>query len=138
MKTMQHVILALIGVALLTTMSAAQERAVKIEFTQVPVAGEGPDSRGDIAGRVIGLTKPGSYRLVIYVHTDQWYVQPLADDPLTDIAADGQWSNWTHLGRRYAVLVVRPEFRPLAKTQILPKVGGNVIARAEVAAKGRQ
>jgi hypothetical protein len=138
MKTMRRVILVLIGIVLLTTMSAAQENVVKIAFTQVPVNGEGSDSRGDIAGRVTGLTHPGSYKLVIYVHTDQWYVQPLANDPLTDIAADGQWSNWTHLGRRYAVLVVRPEFRPMAKTQVLPKVGGNVIARAEVAANGRQ
>lgn len=130
--------LALIGIALLTTMSPAQETTVKIEFTQVPAAGEGPDSQGDIAGRITGLAKPGNYKIVIYAHTDQWYVQPLADDPLTDIAADGKWSNWTHLGRRYAVLVVRPEFRPMAKTQMLPKVGDKVIAISEITAKGRK
>lgn len=137
MKTLRCVMSVLVGITLLSTTSVAQERAVTIEFTQVPVAGEGLDSRGDIAGRVIGLTKPGGYKLVIYAHTDQWYVQPLADEPLTDIAADGRWSNWTHLGRRYAVLVVRPEFRPSAKTQTLPRVGGNVIARAEVVARGK-
>ena len=136
MKIIRCIVLVLIGIALLTTMSAAQDKAVKIEFTQVPTVGEGPDSRGDIAGKVTGLAKPGSYKLVIYAHIDQWYVQPLANAPLTDIATDGRWSNWTHLGRRYAVLVVRPEFRPIAKTQILPKVGAEVIAKSEVAAKG--
>lgn len=138
MKTLQCIILILVGITLLTTVSEAQERAATIEFMQVPSVGEGPDSRSDISGKVTGLAKPGNYKLVIYAHTDQWYVQPLADASYTDIAADGQWSNWTHLGGRYAVLVVRPTYRPSAKTQTLPNVGGDVIARAEVAAKGRQ
>jgi hypothetical protein len=138
MKTLQYIILVLVCITLLTTASAAQEKTVAIDFTQVPVSGEGPDSRSDISGKVIGLPNPGGYKVVIYTHADQWYVQPLADDPYTDIAPDGRWSNWTHLGRRYAVLVVRPAYRPSAKTQALPKVGGDVIARAEVVARGRR
>jgi hypothetical protein len=138
MKTLQCVILVLVGITLITTASAAQKRAATIEFTLVPGVGEGSNSQGDISGKVKGLARPGGYKIVIYAHTDQWYVQPLANDPYTDIAADGTWSNWTHLGRRYAVLVVHPAYRPSAKIQVLPKVGGDVIARAEVAARGQR
>jgi len=111
--------------------------AAMVEVTNVPEAGLGSDSWGDIAGRVKGLAAPERYRLAIYAHTDQWYVQPFTDAPFTDIAADGQWSNWIHRGHRYAVLLVRPRFWPSAKTHTLPLVGGDVIARAEIMATDR-
>ncbi len=90
---------------------------VTIEFTRVPQSGSGSGSRGDIEGSVLGLNEPRQYKVVLYAHTDWWYVQPLVSDPYTDIGSDGKWSNWTHLGHRYAALVVRPSFRPEARVQ---------------------
>lgn len=122
---------------------AALAKDLRIEFTQVPRAGEGADSQGDIAGRVVGLDAPQRYKVVLYAHTDWWYVQPLAADPYTDIGTDGTWSNWTHLGKRYAAMVVKPSFHVEAKLQALPHVceqrkdhgeNGCAIARAEVPA----
>ncbi len=106
---------------------------VEIQFIDVPRAGSGPTSRGNIAGRVVGLPNPSSYKVVLYAHTDRWYVQPLSASALTTIASDGTWSNWTHLGDRYAALVVRASFQPMARTQTLPNVGGNVLAVRETA-----
>lgn len=133
MKKVQWYIALLIVAAL----SASASAEVMIDFTQVPVAGEGPESQGNIAGDVRGLENPERYKIVLYAHTDWWYVQPLRSDPYTDIASNGRWSNWTHLGYRYAALVVRDTFQPPAKTQSLPHVGGDVIAEAEVAARAR-
>ena len=131
----QQLLVALILFTLVSSALATQSQSVIIKFTEVPPAGAGPQSQGDIAGIVTGIEKAESYKIVIYAHTDAWYVQPLTDDPYTDIAPDGRWSNWTHLGHRYAALVVRPSFQPPSKTQSLPRVGGDVIARAEVSTK---
>src|SRR4029077_1687559 len=51
---------------------------VTLKFTNVPSQGQGPDSAGIIKGRVEGLTRPDIYKIVIYAHTDRWYVQPSA------------------------------------------------------------
>ena len=112
-----------------------QAKGMTIEFTLVPPAGAGAESRGNIAGRVMGLPEPEKYKIVLYARTDWWYVQPLIDAPFTSIKSDGMWSNWTHLGYRYAALIVRPSFRPSARTQSLPTAGDDVVAVAEIAAK---
>jgi hypothetical protein len=101
--------------------SAASAPAVKVDFTQVPGCGGGSESQGNIGGVVTGLDSPERYKVVIYAHTDWWYVQPLADSPYTRIGADGKWGNWTHLGQRYAALVVKDSFSPPATVQGLPE-----------------
>ena len=116
------------------TETSLQPKRVMIEFTEVAADEAGPGSQGNIAGRVAGLKDTVDYKLVIYSHTDWWYVQPLISDPLTSIEADGKWSTWTHLGHRYAALVVRPSYRPPEKIQSLPAVGADVLAVAEVPA----
>lgn len=128
-------LLLVIVMALLTPSLATEQKGVVIKFTQTPPAGGGPESRGDIAGRVTGLESPEKYQIVLYAHTDWWYVQPLVSAPYTDISPDGTWSNWTHLGHRYAALLVKSTFQPPAKTQFLPRVGADVIAKAEVSAR---
>lgn len=111
---------------------------MRIEFTSVPRAGQGAESRGNIAGRVVGLEAPEKYKIVLYTHTDKWYVQPLEDDSLTDIHSDGAWSNWTHLGDRYAALVVNSSYKPAPRGQSLPKVDHkDVLARNDVAASAQ-
>lgn len=119
------------------TSRAAPVPSPRIIFTEVPGPGEGPNSRGNIAGRVEGVESPQSLRIVVYSHTDKWYVQPLTASPKTAIDADGNWSNWTHLGYRYAALLVRPDFAPDDQSEDLPQVGGKVLAREETSPSGQ-
>ena len=135
MRHFSQLILAALIIIVLADPTLATQN-VTVKFTEVPASGAGPQSQGDIAGTVTGLKKAETYKVVIYAHTDAWYVQPLADDPYTGISPNGVWSNWTHLGHRYAALIVRPSFQPPSKTQSLPQVGGDVIGRFEVSAKG--
>ena len=106
-----------------------------IQFTLVPVSGGGPDSKGNIAGKVVNCANPQNYRIVLYAQTDMWYVQPLTDKPFTKIGKDGKWKSGTHLGVTYAALLVQPSFTPKDKTDALPKVGGSVLAVATTPAK---
>jgi hypothetical protein len=102
----------------------------KIEFINVPPCGAGANSRGDIAGQIYNLEDSDKYKVVLYAHTDRWYVQPLISHPFTNIDNSGKWSNWTHLGNRYAALVVKLAFKPPSKSLSLP-VGDDVILTAE-------
>ena len=108
-----------------------------ITFTEVPEAGQGSASQGNIAGKVANLHRPEQYKIVLYAHADKWYVQPEVDNPFTDIGPDGTWSNWTHLGYRYAALVVRPDFHPAPNLRTLPPIGLVIIAKKEVPAQKR-
>ena len=134
MRRFQRLSVAVFALLISCSVAADTPPTPKIEFTEVPKAGAGPDSQGNIAGLIKGIANPEQYKVVLYAHTDWWYVQPQTIDPLTDIGSDGSWGNWTHLGYRYAALVVRPSFQPEAKTKSLPRVGGDVIARSETAA----
>ncbi len=107
----------------------------QVYFTRVPLQGAGSDSRGDIAGTVSGVDNPEQYKVVVYARANQWYVQPTTDNPYTSIAADGSWTTWTHLGDRYAVLLVEPSFQPPSTAGSLPEVGDEVIARVQKNAK---
>ena len=134
MKHFQNILSIIVVVLICSFASIAYSSDVAIEFTEVPKAGAGSDSQGNIAGVVKGISNPENYKIVLYAHTDWWYVQPLTDHPYTDINSEGVWSNWTHLGYRYAALVVRKSFHPKAKIKVLPHVGGDVIAKGEIAA----
>lgn len=110
--------------------------SMTIAITTVPPydAG-GPDTRADIAGTVKGPVAPTD-RVVIYARADVWYIQPTPNARHL-IGADGTWSSWTHTGTSYAVFVVRPGFDPLPRYDVLPQVGGYVVARAVVEGRGR-
>lgn len=134
MKHFQKLTSIFVVVLICLSISIAHSSDVTVEFTEVPKAGAGSGSQGNIAGVVKGISNPENYKIVLYAHTDWWYVQPLTSDPYTNINSAGIWSNWTHLGYRYSALVVRKSFRPAAKIMTLPHVGGDVIARGEIAA----
>jgi hypothetical protein len=87
----------------------------------------GSETRAQIAGRVNGASAP-DYSVVLYARADAWYIQPelFATVP---IARDGTWASWTHTGSSYAALVVRPGFEALPRLDVLPQVGGYVVAR---------
>jgi hypothetical protein len=85
----------------------------EIEITEKPPfePSGGATTKANIAGRVKGISF-SEHKLVIYACTSECFVQPLIDSPMTDINDDGTWSNWTHTGALYAVLVVPSTFRP--------------------------
>jgi hypothetical protein len=110
-------------------------RAQKILITRVPVAGAGPDSQGIIGGKVEGIKDPNAYKVVLYVRTDKWYVQPHTAQPFTPVESDGSWSASIHLGSEYVALLVRPSFQPPAQSDSLPAFGKDVLSVARAAAR---
>lgn len=107
--------------------------AVQVEITTIPPFEPhgGPDTRADISGRVTGEIAP-DYKVVLYARADEaWYIQPA---PYVSVAiqSGGTWSSWTHTGSHYAALVVRPGFMPALICDVLPQVGGDVLARVVV------
>ena len=118
--------------ARLVRLMAEQNHSVQLEITTIPpydLAG-GPDTRADIAGKVIG-DFPRDYRILVYARADAWYIQPM---PSTahPIAADRTWSTWTHTGASYAALLVSPGASAPPRLDVLPQVGGDVLARTIV------
>jgi len=104
---------------------------LKIEIEQVPPYEPegGPNTRADITGKVSGTLEPG-YSVVLYARASEiWYVQPNAYASHA-IHHGNTWTSWTHTGSSYAALLVRPGFEPVPRLDVLPKVGGYVVARA--------
>jgi hypothetical protein len=83
---------------------------------------------GSVEGRV-GGARPGQ-RIVLYARAGAWYVQPLYEQPFTEIRPDSTWRNTTHLGTEYAALLVEPDYVPSPITDALPNPGGAVVAVA--------
>lgn len=89
-----------------------------VEFTRVPLAGEGgPNHLDTISGRVIGA-HPGD-RIVLFTRWGPWWVQPLVEQPFTSIQGDGTWSNVTHFGTDYAAVLVDPSYHPPSTAEAL-------------------
>jgi len=111
---------------------------VQVEITNVPFYEPegGPDTRGEIAGKVSGEVSP-EHKVVIYARADAWYMQPSAYATHT-IRPDNTWGTWTHTGSSYAALVVRPGFDPFLRLDVLPQVGGYVLARTIVEGKRKE
>jgi hypothetical protein len=110
--------------------NAAPMPEVKIEITKIPPYNPegGADTRADIAGRVSGELSP-DLKVVVYARADAWYNQP-SQYTTHPIRPDNTWATWTHTGSSYAALLVRPGFDPRARLDVLPQVGGYVLARA--------
>ncbi len=108
---------------------------IQVAITLVPPyqPGGGPDTRANIAGTVSGEITPEN-RVVIYARADAWYVQPMPYTTL-EITADRQWKSWTHTGGAYAALVVGRDYKPLMRLDVLPQVGGDILARTVVEGK---
>ena len=82
-----------------------------------------------LRGRVMG-TSVGQ-RIVVYaLGNNTWWVQPLTIRPFVQIAPDGSWSTVTHLGTKYAALLVNPGFVPASQLPKLPVEGGPIAALA--------
>lgn len=135
--------LLLTAILLATSILAKSKKApqrtpqkITIEFSEVPSAGAGENSSGDIGGKVSGANKPSGYKIVIYSQTNVWWVQPTTAEPFTNIDKDGEFfASNIHLGHHYAAILVEPGYKPRPQRSSLPKVGDKyVIAVAKVPA----
>lgn len=113
------------------------ESAAKISITGIPPAGQGgPGPTAEISGTASGPDLR-DLRVVIYAYAGgQWWVQPTVANPMTSVdASSGKWETDTHLGRSYAALLVRRNYKPPATTDSVPAVGGDILASDTVAGK---
>jgi hypothetical protein len=60
----------------------------------------------ELSGKAYNV-EPASTKVVIYALTNERYVEPFADAPLTDISADGSWTSSAHAWQGLAVLLDR-------------------------------
>ena len=98
-----------------------------IRFTKKPRSIDGSDVLESIEGQVTGA-KPGQ-RVVLYAESvGTWWIQPFIAKPFTAVQPNSIWRNSTHLGKKYAALLVDSSYVPPPKTQVLPGKGGPVLA----------
>ena len=98
-----------------------------IKFTRIPQADvSGREKNEIIEGTVIGGMPEET--VVLYAKNQKWWIQPLADRPLTPIGPTGHWTNSTHLGTDYAAVLVKQGYQPPLSCDELPQAGGDVIA----------
>lgn len=125
--------IAAAGSTLLLLGCAANPKAPQssIRITRVPQA----DRAGGTQTEVIAGTAAGASdgdRVVLYAQTGTWWVQPIEREPLTRLDRRSNWINGTHLGTKYAALLVDPKFAPANNLVELPKISGLVKAVAVV------
>lgn len=115
-------------------LTSCRRPSTKITFTQVPKTSlGGADTSGVISGRVTGPAE-GS-RILLYARSGgKWWIQPYGYIPYTVIAADGSWSNSSHLGTDYAAVLTKGDYDYQKMVPELPKVGGKILAVAITAA----
>lgn len=105
--------------------------ARSIEFTRIPQTNPDGSALNDIIeGRVTGASP--DQKVVLYAKTGKWWVQPLVDQPMTDIRPNFKWTNATHLGTHYAALLVKAGYRPSSALESMPQLDDNVLAVAIV------
>jgi hypothetical protein len=110
--------------------------APSIAFTRIPQADSSGSARNDIIeGRVTGAS-PGQ-KIVLYAKHGKWWVQPLIDQPMTELRPNFTWTNATHLGTDYAALLVKNGYRPQAALDSLPQTDDNILAVAVVSGAAR-
>ena len=104
----------------------------QIEITSIPPSEQGgPKTSNHIAGTVSGKIE-SDYLVAIYVRAyGAWYVQPIPR-AVHPIHPGNTWGSWTHTGTRYAALLVKGDFEPLGRFDMLPEVKGSVLACAIV------
>jgi hypothetical protein len=110
------------------SMETRTSSGVQILITDTPPAEPGGmNTRSHISGKIRGKF-PADSLVVIYAHCSGfWVVQPIAQSMHT-LHTGNTWGTWTHTGTRYAVLLVRPNYEPLSKVEMLPETNDVVLA----------
>lgn len=116
--------------------SVHSRNAPSIAFTRVPQADPAGSSSNDIIEGIVTGGSPGE-KVVLYAKTGKWWVQPLTDQPITNLRPNFKWTNATHLGTDYAALLVRDGYRPQRVLDSLPKPYGDILAVAVVPGAAR-
>lgn len=105
--------------------------APSISFTRIPQADPAGSASNDIIEGLVSGASPGQ-KIVLYAKRGQWWVQPLVDYPLTDVGPNLKWTNATHLGTHYAVLLVKDGYKPQSVLDSLPQSNADILAVAVV------
>jgi len=102
----------------------------RIKITDIPPASaQGSATATNLIGGIAyGKDLSKCCRVIIYAHTDAWYVQPTVASPYTPIGENGKWQTTTHPGAQYAALLVESSFKPEARIDNLPAAGGEILA----------
>jgi hypothetical protein len=123
--------LGMVPAVLLPACQRAHGNVPSIVFTRIPQADPHGSALHDIIeGRVKGAS-PGQ-KIVLYAKIGKWWVQPLVDQPMTDLRPNFSWTNATHLGTHYAALLVKDSYRPSNGLESLPEADDEVLAVAVV------
>jgi hypothetical protein len=107
-----------------------------IAFTRIPQADPAGSSRNDIIEGSVTGASPGQ-KIVLYAKTGKWWVQPLTDQPMTELRRNFKWTNATHLGTHYAALLVKDGYRPQSALDSLPQTDDRILAVAVVSGAAR-
>lgn len=109
--------------------SSGHSPSPSIHFIQVPKhVGIGGPADFDPFKGTVSHSKPGQ-KIMLYSLTEgTWWVQPFGSHGYTDIAPDGSWSNVSHLGEKYAALLVNENYRLPVRLANLPAISGDVLA----------
>jgi hypothetical protein len=97
-----------------------------------------PPSAGatQLSGRAVNVDS-AKIKVVIYVLTNQWYVQPFVSTPFTDISANGSWTSFTHPWSRIVVLLIDPvNYSPAATLINNPALDPRILAWTEYPSSG--
>jgi len=73
-------------------------------------------------------TLADDYEVIVYVQTDQWYIQPFASDFRHSVDANGYFNAYAHEGDRVHVFLARAGLNWSTQAASLPVVGGEIIA----------
>jgi hypothetical protein len=119
---------------IVNTNNKKNESSPSIQITDVPSSGAGEVELKTIGGKVSGV-KGSECKVVVFAHTNTWYVQPYVDSSDISIRDDNTWRSDTHLGYEYAALLVKASYSPPSTTGKLPEVGGQVLAIDRASAK---
>jgi hypothetical protein len=104
-------------------------KSPSIEFTEIPESAPGGAARIEpIAGRAIGART--GQQIVLFARSGKWWVQPFYEKPFTAVQKDSSWRSTTHMGTEYAALLVEPGYLPPKATDVLPQIGGKILAVA--------
>jgi hypothetical protein len=87
-----------------------------------------------ISGRVTSARR--GQQIVVYARSGPWWVQPWPTAPFIPIQSDSSWSTETHMGFEYAALLVEPGYQPSPTMDVLPPLGGPIVAIAAVKGVG--
>jgi hypothetical protein len=116
------VIAASVNIASVVNVSLGKRVSPSVSIAYAPPAGEGgPDNTYPIFGKVSGVESDRDKVVVFALAANtEWYVQPTVESALTNIQ-EGEWHTFTHSGREYAALLVKPSFHlPANPTGSIP------------------